>query len=257
MGDIPSILACDVGNTNVRFAHVRGERVEGAGAMRIGELGGLGEALGALWGGIDQPRKLVAAGVNPTALKALEAVAAETLDEQVLVIGRDLPLPISTHLPKEASVGVDRLCAAAAAFDRLGVACVVADFGTAITIDGVGDDGVFLGGAIMPGLAMSAESLSARTALLPAVELSDPDWVFGTDTRKAIVGGLIFGARGALRYLVEAYATQMGHWPIVIATGGDAELVCGDPSDSDLVQAVVPDLSLRGCAMAYYKTLLK
>ena len=73
----------------------------------------------------------------------------------------------------------------------------------------------------------------------------------------AIVGGLVRGARGALRELVEAYATELGHWPIVIATGGDAELVCGKASESELVQAVVPELSLRGVAMAYYRSLLK
>jgi len=152
---------------------------------------------------------------------------------------------------------VDRLCAAVAAFDRLGVPCVVADFGTAITIDCVNAEGVFLGGAILPGLGLSAESLSAGTAQLPRVKLSEPNWVYGKDTEQAIIGGVVYGARGALRGLVEAYATDLGRWPVVILTGGDARWVCQSPSQSDLVQAIVPDLVLRGVAIAYYKTLLK
>jgi len=151
---------------------------------------------------------------------------------------------------------VDRLCAAVAAYDRLGTACVVADFGTAITIDCVSDRGVFLGGAILPGLGMAADSLHERTAQLPRVEIAKPDGVFGKDTQQAIVRGILATARGALRELVEAYATELGHWPIVILTGGDAHLVCDDPNEGELVQAIVPDLAIRGAALAYYNSLL-
>lgn len=254
---IPHVLACDIGNSAIHFAHVHGENVTDVQAFRMGELADLGSALTNLWSQMPQPRKIVAASVNPAGLKALEAAALESIgDQNVLVIGRDLPLPIDTNLPQPEKIGVDRLCAAVAAFDRLGVACVVADFGTAITIDCVNDEGVFQGGIIMPGLAMGAGSLKANTAQLPLVELSNPDWVYGKDTRQAIVGGLVFGARGALREMIEMYATELGHWPLVIATGGDAQLICGDPVDSELVQAIVPDLVIRGVAAAYYRTLI-
>ncbi len=254
---MPAVLACDVGNTAVHLAAVRGEQVGGVRTIRVGELGSLGEALAELWGDIEPPRKLAACSVNPSALKALEAAAAEAIDEPVLLVGRDLPLPLDTALPDPSAVGTDRICAAAAAFDRLGVACVVGDFGSAVTVDCVNDKGVFQGGAILPGLGMSAAGLHTGTAQLPQVELAEPDWVFGTDTRQAIVGGLIFGARGALRELVEAYATELGHWPVVILTGGDAKLICSDVGASGLVQAIVPDLVLRGVAAAYYRKLLR
>ena len=252
---IPHVLACDVGNTAIHFAHVQGETVGDVHTFRLGETVGLGKALAELWEQIPTSRRIAAAGVTPAGLKTLEAAVAEAIDEPVLLIGRDLPRPIQAELAKPDRIGVDRLCAAAAAFDHLGAACVVADFGTAITVDCVNDQGVFLGGAILPGLEMSAHSLHAGTAQLPEVELSEPDWVFGRNTREAIIGGLVFGARGALRELVEAYATYLGSWPAVIVTGGDARLVCGDPNTSELVQAIVPELALRGVALAYYKTL--
>ena len=254
---IPSVLACDVGNSAIHFAHVKGDTVSPVQVVRVGALSSLGAALAELWATVPQPRKIAAASVNPTALKALEAAAQESLGEPVKVIGRDLPLPITTDLPHPEKIGVDRLCAAVAAYDRLGVACVVADFGTAITIDCVNDDGMFLGGAILPGLSTGASALSANTAQLPKVELENPDWVFGKDTRQAIVGGLVFGARGAFRYFVENYATELGHWPLVIVTGGDAKFVCPDVGHDELVQAIVPDLVLRGIAAAYYQTLVK
>jgi len=211
MQSIPNVLACDVGNSLVKFAHVQGETVTAPRRMRLGELAKLGDELAALWQEIPEPRCLAAASVNAAGLKALEAAAVDAIGAEVLVVGRDLPLPIETRLPHPESIGADRLCCAAGAFDRLGRACVVADFGTAITIDCVSDEGVFLGGAILPGLDMGADALAAGTSLLPRVRLAEPRWVFGADTSEAIVGGLVFGARGALRTIAEAYATELGH----------------------------------------------
>jgi len=255
--DLPGVLACDVGNSAIHVAYVRGETVTETLHFRMGELAALGKSLGELWEQIPAPRKVVAASVNSTGLKALEAAAMESLHQSVLVIGREVPLPIDTDLPNPEKIGVDRLCAAVAAFDRLGVSCVVADFGTAITIDCVNAEGVFVGGAILPGLGMGAASLHAATAQLPQVELRPPDWVYGKNTEQAIIGGLVFGARGALKELVENYATDLGHWPIVILTGSDARLVCPEVSESQLAQAIVPDLVIRGIAAAYYRTLVK
>jgi len=257
MDNIPNVLACDVGNSAIHFACVTGEQVTDCQAMPLDDLSGLGRALGDLWRRMSEPKKLAAGSVNPAGLKALEAAAARAIGQPVLVVGRDLPLPVKTDLDDPESVGVDRICTAAAAFDRLGVACVVADFGTAITIDCVNGDGVFLGGVIMPGLQMGATALATKTAQLPKVKLSEPTWVFGRDTGQAIVGGLIRGARGALREMVEAYATELGHWPIVVVTGGDAKVVCPQADRSHLVQCRVDDLVLRGVAIAYYKTLVK
>ncbi len=257
MDKIPSVLTCDVGNGAIHFAHVQGKEVTTMQAMQIGDLRGLGDALGELWRQMPEPKRIAAGSVNPAGLKALEAAADQAIGEGVLAVGRELPLPIEADLEHPESIGADRLCGAAAAFDRCGAACVVADFGTAVTIDCVSDEGVFLGGAILPGLNMGAESLKTRTALLGKVKLAEPKWVFGKNMQQAIVGGLVFGARGALRELVEAYATELGHWPIVVVTGGHAKLICGAPNASELIQARVDDLVLRGVAIAYYKTLLK
>lgn len=255
--EIPSVLACDVGNTAIGLAVIKDDQAGEVTTMQIGDLSNLGKKLAELWQPIEEPPNIVASSVNPAGLKALEAAAGESLSADVLVIGRDLPLPMETDLPEPESIGTDRLCAAVAAFDKLGVSCVVADFGTAVTVDCVNEKGVFLGGAILPGLAMSAASLTEKTAFLPKVELANPDWVFGKDTKQAIVGGLVFGVRGAVRSLVESYASKLGHWPLLIATGGDAELICSDPVIRDLVQAVVGDLTLRGVALAYYNSLVK
>ena len=255
--EVPGVLALDVGNTAVHFAHVSGQTVTPVRCVALAEAAALEREIRDLWGSMPPPRKLAASSVNPGGLAVVEEAARRATGEALLVVGRDLPLPIETDLPNPERIGTDRLCAAAAAFDQLGAACVVADFGTAATIDCVSAAGVFLGGAILPGAGLAAASLHEHTAQLPLVEPLAPDWVFGKDTRQAIIGGLVYGLRGALRELVETYATELGHWPVVILTGGDAKLICHDPNQSELVQAIVPDLVLRGVAMAYYKTLVR
>ena len=247
MAKTTDILACDVGSSRIAMGRVCDEQASGVRRVGAADASALAEAMAALWGDGPSPARIVASSVHPGNLAALEA-AAGTLGQEILLVGRDLPLPISTDLPAPEKIGVDRLCEAAMAYFRLERACVVADFGTAVTIDCVSDDGVFLGGAILPGLAMGAAALASGTASLPRVELARPDWVFGRDTREAIVGGLVFGARGAMRELTEAYATQLGQWPPVIVTGGDGELVA---AGCDFVHAVVPDLCLLGVALAY------
>jgi len=254
---IPGVLACDVGNTNIRLAAVCGEDVSDVRVVAADSPAELAAAVTHLWETMADPRRIVASSVAPEALAALEAAVDTATGQEVLVVGRDLPLPIATDLPAPEAVGTDRLCAAVAAYDRLGDACIIADFGTAITIDCVSDAGVFLGGAILPGVSMAADSLADRTAQLPRVTPAEPTNVLGKDTAEAIRSGLIALARGGLRDRVEAYANELGHWPLVVCTGGDAGLIVGDLARNELVQAVVEDLTLRGIAIAYYKSLVK
>ena len=245
-----SVLACDVGNSRIALGSVVDEKVTYRRDVPVDQLDKLSEILEEVFDKCEQPI-IAACSVQPEYFKLLESAVKEKLNQEVLLVGRDLPLPMKTALAEPERIVTDRLCSAAMAYHRLGGACVVADFGTAITIDCVDDEGTFLGGAILPGLRMSADALASGTALLPKVQLEKPDWIIGTDTRRAIIAGVISAARGALRWLTEAYATELGHWPEVIVTGGDAELVVADLQD--VVHAVVPDLCLMGVALAAIK----
>ncbi len=127
-------------------------------------------------------------------------------DEIMLLTSGDLPLVVK--LPRPDMVGVDRLLDALAA-NRLrtpGHAAVVVDVGSAITVDLIDAGGAFLGGAILPGIAMSARALHEFTDLLPRIdmaELAEPPPALGTATVAALRSGLFWGAVGAVRQLVE------------------------------------------------------
>ena len=127
-------------------------------------------------------------------------------------------------------------------------AVAVADFGTATTIDCVSHQGIFLGGAILPGLNLAAKALHEYTDALPEVELQIPTGVYGTNTIASIQHGIIYGAIGALRGIVERYATELGRWPQVVVTGGYGKLIA---RGCDFFDSLVPDLCLDGIFLTY------
>ena len=175
-------------------------------------------------------------------------------DEIVLLTSGDLPLVVK--LPRPDMVGVDRLLDALAA-NRLRTPsrpAVVVDVGSAITVDLVDCDGAFLGGAILPGIAMSARALHEFTDLLPQIdmaELAEPPPALGTATVAAMRSGLFWGAVGSVRQLVEQL-TGGHHVPMVddaeiLVTGGAGPIVAQLMGKS---ARYIPHLTLAGIALA-------
>jgi type III pantothenate kinase len=144
-----------------------------------------------------------------------------------------------------AEVGADRVANAIAATQRHpGANCLVVDCGTATTFDVVTGNGDYLGGAILPGLGISAEMLSSRTARLPAVEIARPDAALGRSTVESIQAGLFHGHVGAIRQLLGQLAREAfaGEKPVVLGTGGFARLF----EPEGLFDEIVPELVLHG-----------
>jgi type III pantothenate kinase len=178
--------------------------------------------------------------------------ARKSLGETILRIERDLPIPIGRQLDREAIVGEDRLLNAAAAYDTLKEACVVVDAGTAITIDFVDGAGTFHGGAIGPGARLMLDSLHDRIPHLPEVEVAAPAESIGHNTSQAMLDAMFYGLRGMVRELTEQYAAVAGNYPMVIATGGDSDLLF---HNWEMVDRIVPDLTLMGMAVTYRAAL--
>jgi type III pantothenate kinase len=197
---------------------------------------------------------VVAASVNPALNEALEHAVDQAIDRRVMWVGKEIDFPIPVNTDKPAKTGIDRVLNVAAAYEQMEKACVVVDAGSAITVDLCNDAGEFLGGAIAPGAKMMLESLHEKTAQLPVVDLSTPHGAFGRNTEQAILQGVYYGIRGMVKELVENYATALGQWPELIATGGDAHKLF---EGWELVHAIAPDLTLYGIALAYTNHHLK
>src|SRR4051794_27939310 len=188
------------------------------------------------------------ASVNPGLLESLEHAVERPTGQTVQWVGRDIELPIKVLTENPAETGVDRILNVAAAYDQMEKACVVVDAGTAVTVNVCNDQGDFLGGAIAPGAALQLQALHEHTGRLPQLNFDAPTGPFGKSTSQAMLEGVYHGIRGLVKELTENYATGLGFWPDIIATGGDAPKLF---EGWELVHAIAPDLTLYGIALAY------
>ncbi|MBN1931173.1 MAG: type III pantothenate kinase [Desulfobacterales bacterium] len=143
-----------------------------------------------------------------------------------------------------AEVGADRIVNAIAAFHKYTTSLIVIDFGTATTFDAISADGNYLGGAICPGIAISAEALFKQASKLPRVEIFvAPKKVIGQDTTTSIMSGIIYGYAGLVDGMVKRMKIEMNSDPKIIATGGLASLM---QNVSETIEIVEPALTLEG-----------
>ncbi|MFN3873120.1 MAG: type III pantothenate kinase [Ignavibacterium sp.] len=150
-----------------------------------------------------------------------------------------------------AEVGADRIANSIAAIKFFpDKDIIVIDFGTATTFDVVTKGKEYLGGAIMPGLKVSAEALESKTAKLSAVELEIPSKVIGRTTKESIQSGLIFGQVGAIKELILRIREEQFKEsnPIIIGTGGFSHMF----REFGLFDEIIPDLVLKGIYLAYH-----
>lgn len=245
-----ALVAVDIGNSRIGIAVWDDDGVHDTRRVDAREPDQWNAALAAAWEHTRgaRRRQVVIGSVWPEQTHRFGLLAERICNVDALRVRDDLPLPMPLAIDNPEGVGVDRVCSAAAAYEHIQGACAVASFGTATTIDCVSADGRFLGGAILPGIAMAFETLHAGTASLPQVAPFAPRGPFGRDTHEAIVNGVLYGAVGALREIVERFANELSEWPQLVLTGGNAPLVA---PLADFVDSVVPDLCLMGIALAY------
>lgn len=256
-----NIIAIDIGNSNIKIALFLDAQEQPIKIIQNADRDELELTLAEMWDKIPvAPRStenlrdgvVVICSSNSKWCELVKEVVKEELGETALEIGfeKDVPVPIKLGVPYPANIGVDRAVAAAAAFFVVEDAVVVADFGTATTIDLVDEEGIFRGGLIAPGLTTMAKSLKDHTSELPEVELKKPLMSLGQDTQEAINCGILYSGAGLLEHSTRKYAEELGKWPQTIVTGQAAEYI---KDECDFVDNWVPSLVIKGVVLAYKK----
>jgi type III pantothenate kinase len=138
----------------------------------------------------------------------------------MMVVGPGIKTGMGLRYDNPREIGPDRLVNAVAAYDKVHGACVVVDFGTAVTYDPVSAEGEYLGGIITPGVEISMEALTNRAAALPKIDLAPPRSLIGKTTVDAIRSGIIYGFAGQVDGIVRRLRAEMGADIEAIATGG-------------------------------------
>jgi len=188
--------------------------------------------------------------VVPPLQGVLEDICARYFKSEPVVVEPGVKTGLSILYDNPREVGADRIVNAVAGIHLYGCPLILVDFGTATTFDAVSANSDYLGGAIVPGITISAEALFQRAAKLHRVELIAPKTVIGRDTSSSIRSGLVYGYAEMVDGMVRRIKEEMEGDPKVIATGGNAEVIA---EHSREIEEVSPLLTLVGLRIIYDK----
>ena len=255
------LLAIDVGNTQTVLGLFQGPDLSHH--WRIATMGErTADELALLFGGFLEQEGLsfsrqitgvCIASVVPDQTQALREMVYRYFHFDPVILGPGVKtgIPILTDNPKE--VGADRIANAVAAFDEFGGPAIVVDFGTATTYDAVSERGEYLGGAIAPGVQVSATGLFSATARLLRVEIGEPRSVIGKNTVESLQSGLLYGTAAEVDGMVERMQKELGGHATVTATGGLVETIAPYCHRIDRME---PWLTLKGLRLIFDKNTL-
>jgi type III pantothenate kinase len=199
-----------------------------------------------------QMEAVVISSVVPTLTAALREMVERYFGFAPVVIepGTKTGMPILIDNPGE--LGADRICNSVAAYALAGGPLIVIDFGTATTFDVIGQRGEYLGGAIAPGVQVSADALAQAAARLPRVELLPPRSVIGKSTIESVRSGVLLGAAAMVDGMIDRIRSEMKGEPQVVATGGLAPLVLEHCTTK---AGFEPTLTLTGLRILYERNV--
>lgn len=189
------------------------------------------------------------ASVVPILSQEWQRMMVDDLGIEPLMVSAERDCGIRIDMPNPREVGADRIANALAAREAHGAPVIVVDFGTATNIDVVDATGAFRGGAIMPGLLLSANALFSRAAKLSSVPLVLPPRPLGDSTEHAVQSGVVLGAaalaEGLVRRIQDQLSSEAPDAPraMVVGTGGYARSIA---SATDVFDVIDPDVTIRG-----------
>ena len=251
------ILTMDIGNTNVKYGVFDGDnliaswRVSTMASRTADEYGmvlyDLLNQSGVRFGDIDA---CVMSSVAPALNYTIDHMCRDYIGKEPLVVSATTDTGLKIAYAHPGQLGTDRIVGAAAAYKLYGGPVIVVDFGSATTFNLVTKDGVYLGGAIAPGIKTATESLVTTAAKLPRIELEKPQNIVGTDTKSCMQSGIVYGYTGLVKYLVDKYKElDEMQGAKVVATGGLSELV--ENVEPNLIDVTDRALALKGLKYIY------
>jgi type III pantothenate kinase len=245
------LLALDIGNTNITAGVFDGERQLVSWRLATDQHRLADEYALQLRGlfplknvSPEQVDRVVICSVVPPLTGVFQEAVRTLFGVEPLVVGAGTRTGVRVLYDSPRDVGADRVVDAAATFHFYGAPAIVVDFGTATVFDAIAADGSYLGGAIAPGLIVSAESLFLSTSQLRRVELTAPPTAIGKSTVHSMQSGLVLGYVGLVESMVGRFRDELkAPKAKVVATGGLAHVMA---KETDVIDVVDEELTLRG-----------
>ncbi len=191
---------------------------------------------------------LIVSSVVPPMLDTIDELCRRYFKLTPYVVGPGMKTGMPIHYDNPREVGADRIVNAVAAYARYRCGMIVVDFGTATTFDVISADGCYQGGAIAPGVGISADALFSRASKLPRVEFARPERLVAKNTESSMQAGIFFGYVGLVEGIVSRMSKELPQRPRVVATGGLARSIA---EATDCIDQIDPFLTLEGLRILY------
>ncbi len=202
---------------------------------------------------MDTITDIIISSVVPPVLVPLCHMCERYFEIKPMVVEPGIKTDITLRYENPKEIGADRIVNAVAAYEKYASKkkpMIIVDFGTATTFCALMPEGIYLGGAIAPGIGISTEALFQRTAKLPRIELLKPKKVISTNTVTAMQAGAMYGFIGQMEGIIKHMRKELGGDVLVIATGGFANTMAAGSKSIDIVE---PYLTLEGLRILHEK----
>lgn len=249
------ILAVDIGNSNIVIGGVDGDLIRFEARLRTDPTKtsdeyciDLKNILDVYESSANEIEGMIIASVVPQVLNSIKTALKKLTGKDALVVGPGLKTGLNIKIENPQQAGADLVVGCVAALREHKPPMIVVDMGTATTVIAVDQTGAFIGGAICPGVKISMDALTDRTALLPGLQLDQPKRAIGRNTIDCMRSGIMLGAACMLDGLIQRMEEEMGSEATVVVTGGISKFVipmCRKPMIYD------KDLLLKGLVALY------
>ncbi len=250
------ILGIDVGNTNIVLGLFEGDKI--VESFRVStdiknttdeitiKLYELLKIRGYEFSDIDD---CIISSVVPNMMFSLEKMCDKYFNVKPIIVGPGIKTGLDIKYKDPKQVGADRIVNAVAGIKMFDTDLIIVDFGTATTFCHINDKAQYMGGAICPGIKISAEALYQRTAKLVKVDFVTPKNHICKTSEESMRSGIIYGYVGLVEYMINNFKKEIGKKDIkVIATGGLANMIAKETDSIDIVKS---DLTLMGLIEIY------
>lgn len=251
------LLAIDIGNTNIVIgviqedqilfkARIATDRLRTSDQYGV-EIKNMLEAYGAK---VEEIEDCIISSVVPPVFHSVRTGVLKVIGKEPMVVGPGLKTGLNIHMDVPSQVGSDRIVIAVAALAEYQAPLILMDLGTATTIEVVEPENKYVGGVIIPGMRVSLDALTSRTAQLPGISLEKPRQVIGKNTVDCMRSGMMYGTAAMMDGLIDRMEEELGHSATILATGGMAQFVTPMCKHHIILDK---DLLLKGLNVLYKK----